>query len=89
MDMNTQYVCYPQPQPQPQHFAYAQPIYQAASTASFPPASFPPAKAEAAPNEYPNQRAGMNYMWPAEHTKLHIFNKSSKIWEDKYVGKPL
>jgi hypothetical protein len=26
-------------------------------------------------------------MFPAEHTKLHIFNKSSKVWEDKHAGK--
>lgn len=31
----------------------------------------------------------MNYMFPAEHTKLHVFNKSSKVWEDKHVGKSL
>jgi hypothetical protein len=40
-------------------------------------------------NEPPGLRPGMNYMFPAEHTKLHIFNKSSKVWEDKHTGKSL
>lgn len=26
-------------------------------------------------------------MYPPEHTKLHIFNKSSKVWEAKHAGK--
>jgi hypothetical protein len=79
--MNTQYVCVPQPQP----LAYAAQIYQAASTAS----SSSSKKSKAAPNEPPHQRPGMNYMFPTEHTKLHIFNKSIKVWEDKHMGKSL
>lgn len=38
------------------------------------------------PNKPPALRAGMNYMYPPEHTRLHIFNKTSKVWEDKYKG---
>ena len=81
--MSTQYVCVPQPQP----LAYAAPIYQAASTASSKSCSSHSPKP--APNEPPHTRAGMNYMFPAEHTKLHIFNKSSKVWEVKHAGKSL
>ncbi|KAM0718047.1 hypothetical protein Q7P37_006379 [Cladosporium fusiforme] len=40
-------------------------------------------------NAPPKLRDGMNYMFPAEHTKLHIFNKSSRVWEDKYKGKTM
>jgi hypothetical protein len=40
-------------------------------------------------NEPPALLPGMSYMFPAEHTKLHIFNKSSKVWEDKHTGKSL
>lgn len=63
-----------------------------------PPPQSPPAPASEATlveepkkdmNEPPGLRPGMNYMFPAEHTKLHIFNKSSKVWEDKHTGKSL
>lgn len=56
-----------------------------------PKVSPPPSEAPAAtnPNEPPQLRAGMNYMFPAEHTKLHIFNKSSKVWEDRHRGRSL
>jgi hypothetical protein len=91
MVMHTQYVCVPQPQP----IAYAAPIFKAASTASKKSSSSSSAKSTksagggGAPNEPPQLRAGMNYMFPAEHTKLHIFNKSSRVWEDKHSGKSL
>ena len=84
MVMHTQYVCVPQPQP----IAYAAPIFKAASTAS-KKSSSSSGSAKGAPNEPPQLRAGINYMFPAEHTKLHIFNKSSKVWEDKHTGKSL
>ena len=38
------------------------------------------------PNAPPSLRPGMNYMFAPEHTHLHIFNKASRIWEDKYRG---
>ena len=86
MVMHTQYVCVPQPQP----IAYAAPIFKAASTASKKSSSSSSGgSAKGAPNEPPQLRAGMNYMFPAEHTKLHIFNKSSRVWEDKHSGKSL
>ena len=84
--MHTQYVCFPQPQP----IAYAAPIFKAASTASKKSSSSSSkGSTKGAPYESPQLRAGMNYMFPAEHTKLHIFNKSSKVWEDKHTGKSL
>ena len=84
MVMHTQYVCVPQPEP----IAYAAPIFKAASTAS-KKSSSSSGSAKGSPTEPPQLRAGMNYMFPAEHTKLHIFNKSSKVWEDKHTGKSL
>lgn len=84
MVMHTQYVCVPQPQP----IAYAAPIFKAASTAS-KKSSSSSGSAKGSPTEPPQLRAGTNYMFPAEHTKLHIFNKSSKVWEDKHTGKSL
>ena len=86
MVMHTQYVCFPQPQP----IAYAAPIFKDASTASKKSSSSSSkGSTKGAPYESPQLRAGMNYMFPAEHTKLHIFNKSSKVWEDKHTGKSL
>ncbi|KAK5137153.1 hypothetical protein LTR08_000658 [Meristemomyces frigidus] len=29
---------------------------------------------------------GTNYMFPTEHTQLHIFQRAAKVWEDKYKG---
>lgn len=84
--IRTQYVCLPQAQP----IAYAAPIFKAASTASKKSSSSSSkGSTKGAPNEPPQLRAGMNYMFPAEHTKLHIFNRSSKVWEDKHSGKSL
>ena len=86
MVVHSQYVCVPQPQP----IAYAAPIFKAASTASKKSSKSSSSKKETgSPVEPPQLRAGMNYMFPAEHTKLHIFNKSSKVWEDKHTGKSL
>lgn len=52
-----------------------------------PPA--PASESHKSANAPPKLRLGGNYMFPPEHTKLHIFNKSSKIWEEKYKGKSL
>jgi hypothetical protein len=82
------YIAVPQPQP----IAYAAPIFKAASTKSASSSgscSSSATKVVGSNNEPPNMSAGMNYMFPAEHTKLHIFNKSSKVWEDKHKGKSL
>jgi hypothetical protein len=38
-------------------------------------------------NNPPPMRSGTNYMFPREHTKLHIFHKAARVWEDKYKGK--
>jgi hypothetical protein len=86
--------------PQPQPLAYAAPIFKAASitfskesSVSSSAASIHSSKTTVPepsnPNEPPQLGAGMNYMFPAQHTKLHIFNKSSKLWEDKHKGKSL
>lgn len=53
------------------------------------PASEAHEKKSANANAPPKLRSGTNYMFPAEHTKLHIFNKSSRVWEDKYKGKTM
>ncbi|PPJ60920.1 hypothetical protein CBER1_06205 [Cercospora berteroae] len=39
----------------------------------------------------PTLAPGVNYMFPSKksHTKLHVFNKCSPVWEDKYKGKQL
>lgn len=37
----------------------------------------------------PSLRPGENYMFPPQHTILHIFNKASPIWEPKYAGQGL
>ena len=41
------------------------------------------------PDYPPTLRPGINYMFPKEHTILHIFNKASPIWEKKYRGQAL
>lgn len=73
------YVCVPQPQA----LAYAAPIIKAASCASKKEEPKPKPVSHPAPD----MRSGMNYMYPPTHTKLHIFNKSWKLWEDKHTGK--
>jgi hypothetical protein len=30
---------------------------------------------------------GCNYMYPLEHTRIHIFRGARKVWEPKYQGK--
>ncbi|KAK4545155.1 hypothetical protein LTR36_003706 [Oleoguttula mirabilis] len=32
---------------------------------------------------------GSNYMFPMEHTKMHIFQKACKVWESKYKDEQL
>jgi hypothetical protein len=89
------YIAVPQPQP----LAYAAPIFRAASTASNKSSSSGSSSSSSAtkvglagstnPNAPPAMSVNANYMFPTEHTKLHIFNKSSKVWEDKHAGKSL
>jgi hypothetical protein len=82
------YIAVPQLQP----ITYAAPIFKAASTKSFSSSgssSSSATKVPSSPNTPPAMSVNANYMFPAEHTKLHIFNKSSKVWEDKHKGKSL
>jgi hypothetical protein len=80
------YIAVPQPQP----LAYAVPIIKAASTkSSSSSGSSSATKVAGSNNAPPKMSVNANYMFPAEHTKLHIFNKSSKVWEDKHKGKLL
>jgi hypothetical protein len=81
---------------QPQPIAYAAPIFKAASTKSSSSSGSGSSSATKVglagstnPNSPPAMSVNANYMFPAEHTKLHIFNKSSKVWEDKHKGKLL
>jgi hypothetical protein len=88
VSQHTYYIAVPQPQP----IAYAAPIFRAASTkssSSGSSSSSSATKVPANPNEPPKMSVNANYMFPAEHTKLQIFNKSSKVWEDKHKGKTL
>jgi hypothetical protein len=91
------YIAVPQPQP----IAYAAPIFKAASTKSSSSGSSSATKVAgsglagskgdlaSSNNAPPKMSVNANYMFPAEHTKLHIFNTSSKVWEDKHKGKLL
>ncbi|KAM3413978.1 hypothetical protein BST61_g10644 [Cercospora zeina] len=57
-------------------------------TSTVAPSSAPPAtKFGGCPTLAP----GVNYMFPSKksHTKLHVFNKCSPVWEDKYKSKQL
>ncbi|CZT14322.1 uncharacterized protein RCC_00299 [Ramularia collo-cygni] len=40
-------------------------------------------------NPPPTLRPGENYMFPPEHTLLHVFNKAAPIWNSKYHGQGL
>ena len=40
-------------------------------------------------NAPPKMPGGCNYMFDKHHTMVHIFNKASPIWDDKYKGVPL
>ena len=43
----------------------------------------PPKKNRFAP---PSLLPGTNYMFPMEHTQLHIFQRAVKVWQDQYKG---
>jgi hypothetical protein len=86
------YIAVPQPQP----IAYAAPIFKAASTKSASSSGSssatkvaPAGNLASSNNTPPAMSVNANYMFPAEHTKLHIFNRSNKVWEDKHAGKSL
>ncbi|OQO11377.1 hypothetical protein B0A48_05633 [Cryoendolithus antarcticus] len=59
----------------------------AASTAV--PSKAPTAKHPGNANAPPTVPAGGNYMFPPQHTKLHIFNKAAKVWHPKYATQKL
>ncbi|OQN99708.1 hypothetical protein B0A48_14478 [Cryoendolithus antarcticus] len=59
----------------------------AASTAVLSKA--PTAKHPSKANTPPSVGPGGNYMYPPQHTKLHIFNKAAKVWDVKYATQKL
>lgn len=40
-------------------------------------------------NAPPSLAKGVNYMYPLEHTILHIFRKAAPVWEERYRGRKL
>ncbi|KAK6430791.1 hypothetical protein LTR95_013049 [Oleoguttula sp. CCFEE 5521] len=62
---------------------------QLSATSTAVPSKAPTAKHPSNTNAPPTIPAGGKYMFPPQHTKLHIFNKAAKVWHPKYATQKL